>query len=225
MKALKIKALCAMGILCVASAVALAGEARLLPVDDAAGDLTWAKFKTKMMDVIAKRDPKSLLALLDGKIRNPSGKSGLPEFRKLWEPHSPDSPLWTELPRVLHLGGTFVKRDKGPAELCAPYVYYKWPEDASAAADAVLTANEVLLKSTPSSHAETRRTLSYHLVDVLDWEVADENKDSRQKWLRIQFNNESGYVPEEQLRSPLEYRACFVKSAAGWRMTSFEIGD
>ncbi len=219
-----LRTLLATSLLLAASAAALAGDARLLPVDDAAGDLTWAKFKTRMMEVLSKRDHKSLLDLIDVRIRNTSGKSGLPEFRKLWEPHSMESALWTELPRVLHLGGTYIRRRRA-VEFCAPYIYYKWPEDASAGADAALTSREVLLKSAPSAHAETKRTLSYHLVDVLDWEINDENKASRQKWLRIRVDGENGYVPEEQIRSPLEHRACFAKTAAGWRMTSFEVGD
>jgi hypothetical protein len=125
----------------------------------------------------------------------------------------------------LYLGGAFVKRGQGPTEFCAPYVYYKWPEDASAAADAAVIAKEVLMKSAPSARSETKKTLSYDLVNVLDWEVADDDKGNRQKWVRIQVNKDSGYVPEEQIRSPYEHRACFVKSAAGWRMTSFELGE
>jgi hypothetical protein len=30
-----------------------------------------------------------------------------------------------------------------------------------------------------------------------------------------------GYVPEEQIRSPIEQTACFVKTENGWRMTAF----
>jgi hypothetical protein len=32
-------------------------------------------------------------------------------------------------------------------------------------------------------------------------------------------------VPEEHVRSPLEYRACFVQNGARWRMTALEVGE
>ena len=211
--------------LSAASPAGTAQEARLHPVDEAATDASWTRFKARLLDTLIKRDQKALLGIVDSRIRNISGKNGVPEFRKLWEPHSSDSPLWTELPRLLFLGGAFIKRDKGPAEFCAPYVYYRWPDNAPATADGAVIAKDVLLKSKPSADAETQQTLSYDLVKVIDWEVADDDKGSRQKWVKIQAGNDSGYVPEEQIRSPLEHRACFVKSAAGWRMTGFEIGE
>jgi hypothetical protein len=30
-----------------------------------------------------------------------------------------------------------------------------------------------------------------------------------------------GYVPEEHIRSPIEQLACFRRTEAGWRLTSF----
>ena len=37
----------------------------------------------------------------------------------------------------------------------------------------------------------------------------------------IRYRNRDGYVPEEQIRSPIEQAACFVKGGNGWRMTAF----
>jgi hypothetical protein len=208
-----------------ATASGVAQEIKLPPVDEAAGDATWVRFKTRLLDALAKRDQKFVISIVDGKIRNTSEKDGVAEFRRLWEPRSAASPLWVELPKILFLGGAFVKRDKATAEFCAPYVHYKWPDNAPADAAGAIIAKEVLVKAQPSSAAETRLTLSYDLVKVLDWEIADEDKTSRQKWVQIQTRAGAGYVPEEQVRSPLEYRACFVKSGAGWRMTALEVGE
>lgn len=55
--------------------------------------------------------------------------------------------------------------------------------------------------------------------------MADDNKDSAQKWVKLKARAGEGYVPEEHVRSPLEYRACFVNSGARWRMTGFEVGE
>jgi hypothetical protein len=43
----------------------------------------------------------------------------------------------------------------------------------------------------------------------------------RQKWVKIRIQDRDGYVPEEQVRSPIEHAACFVKGETGWRLTVF----
>lgn len=220
-----LRRLAAAAILAVAAGAAGAQGVKLPPVDEAAGDATWVRFKARLLDALAKRDQKFVISVVDGKIRNTSEKDGIAEFRRLWEPHSAASPLWVELPKILFLGGAFVKRAKAAAEFCGPYVHSKWPDNAPADASGAIIAKEVLVKAKPSSAAETRLALSYDLVKVLDWEIEDEDTTSRQKWVQIQTTAGAGYVPEEQVRSPLEYRACFVKSGALWRMTALEVGE
>ena len=212
-------------VLITAAASAVAQEVKLLPVDEATADASWLRFKARLVDALVKRDQKFIVGIVDGKIRNISDKDGIAEFRKLWELNSASSPLWVELPKILFLGGAYVKRDKGVTEFCGPYVHYKWPDDAPASASGAIVAKEVLVKTAPSTEAGTLQTLSYDLVNVLDWEVADESKDVRQPWVKIQTKTGTGFVPEEQIRSPLEYRACFVKSGASWRMTGLEVGE
>ena len=204
---------------------AAAQDLKLLPVNEATNDATWLRFKSHLLDALTKRDQKFVLGIVDARIRNISEKNGIAEFRKLWEPQSADSPLWVELPKILFLGGVFVKREKGPTEFCAPYVYYKWPDNAPAEADGAVIAREALLKTEPSIAAQTLQTLSYNMVKVLDWEVFDVSKDSKQAWVKLQTQAGVGYLPEEQVRSPLEYRACFVRSGASWRMTGLEVGE
>jgi len=220
-------ALC--GLVAVALLAAAAGvaaqQARLLPVDEGAQDPGWMRFRARLLEALAGHDQKFVLGMLDGRVRNISGKDGVPEFRKLWEPQSADSVLWSELAKVLFLGSVYVKRDKGEGEICAPYVYYKWPQDDAGETDGAIIAKEALLKAKPAADAPTLKTLSYDLVKVLDWEVADEDKTSKQKWVQIKSESGAGYLPEEQIRSPLEYRACFARRGVAWRMTGFEVGD
>ncbi len=212
-------------ILIVASVGVAAQEVKLLPVDEGASDGSWMRFKARLLEALARHDQKFILGIVDAKIRNISEKDGVAEFKKLWEPHSAESPLWVELPKLLFLGGAFVKRDTGVYEYCAPYVYFKWPDYADADASGAIIAKEALLKARPASSAQTLQILSYDLVKVLDWEVADVDQEAKQKWVKLQAKAGVGYVPEEQIRSRLEYRACFVKSGAGWRMTGLEVGE
>ena len=179
-----------------------AQELKLLPVDEGATDATWPRFKAQLLDALARRDRQFILGIVDRGIRNTSGIDGAAEFNKLWEPESTASPLWAELRKVLFLGGVFVKRDGNVVEFCAPYVYYKWPENA--AASGAITARETLLKARPAADSATLLTLAYDLVDVTDWEVADQNKDNPQKWVKLKHKAGDGYVPEEHVRSPLD---------------------
>ena len=202
-----------------------AQELKLPPVDEGATDTTWPRFKARLLEALTQRNPQFLLGIVDPKIRNTSGTDGVAEFKKLWEPQSATSPLWIELQRLLFLGGVFVKRDKSVVEFCAPYVYYKWPDGAGDDATGAIIAKETLLKARPASNSATLLTLSYNLVEVVDWEVADETKENPQKWVKLKTKTAEGYVPEEHVRSPLEYRACFVNSGVRWRMTGLEVGE
>ena len=212
-------------VLAAAVSGAAAQEVKLLPVDEGVNDLSWTVFKARLLDALAKRDQKYVLGIVDARIRNTLGKNGSMEFRRLWQPQAADSPLWVELPKLLFLGGVFVKRDKGASEFCAPYVHFKWPDNAPAGASGAILAADSLMKTKPSAAAETLQTLSHDLVKVLDWEVADDDKENKQLWVRIETGAGAGYVPEEQIRSPLEHRACFAKKGASWRMTGLEVGE
>ncbi len=212
-------------LLLCASPAALAQQPQLLPVDEGTADATWPRFRSQLLDALAKRDRKFVLDIVDPHIRNISPTEGAAEFRKLWDPQSADSQLWLELPKVLFLGSVYVKRDKNQSELCAPYVYFKWPGEAPVATSGAIIAKETFMKARPAMSAATVQALSYNVVNVVDWEVDDDDKASRQKWVKIQSAAGAGFVPEEHVRSPLEYRACFAKRGSAWRMTGLEYGD
>ena len=202
-----------------------AQEVKLLPVDEGAGDATWPRFKARLIEALGRRDQQFVLDIVDRKVRNTSGTDGPAEFKKLWDPQSADSPLWTELPKLLFLGSVVVKRDAKNSELCAPYVYYKWPDNAPGNPTAAIIAKETLLKADPAADSATLAALSYDLVSVIDWEVDDRNKQSPQKWVKLKAGAREGYVAEEHVRSPLEYRACFVNSGSRWRLMELDVGE
>jgi hypothetical protein len=200
---------------------AWAQEAKLPLVDEAAGDASWLQFKKRLQTAIDKRDTQFLLSILDKDIRNQGAKDrGVAQFRRQWELDTADSPVWRELQVALQLGSAYLNRDKGPREVCVPYVLGKWPPDFHPFENGVIVTRETIVQAEPSSASASLGVLAYDIVRVEDWEIDDKSA-AKQKWVRIKFHNRDGYVPEEHIRSPIEQAACFVKSGSAWRMTAF----
>lgn len=202
-----------------------AQERKLPPVDEAAKDATWVAFKNRLLTALQNRDRKHLLSITDRNVRNAvSGGRGIAEFQRQWDLASDASPIWRELSSALFLGAAYMKREpgaKGPQELCAPYVLAHWPQDVEPFGHGAIVARDAAVQKDASSASAVIRTLSYDIVPVLDWDVADRDAASPQRWVKIRTDAGEGYVPEEHVRSPVELAACFVKSPAGWRMVAF----
>jgi hypothetical protein len=205
-----------------APAPVYAQERKIEPVDEAGKDASWNAFRKRLLDALEKRDRKLVMSVVSSNVRNGSDSPrGSAEFRKQWLVDAEDSPLWDELRSALELGSAWLVREKKRRELCAPYVLAKWPDDVDFTKNGVIIAREALAKSEPSSGSETLATLSYHIVPVTDWELDDRDKTAKQKWVKIQLNERDAYVPEEQIRSPIEHAACFIKTEFGWRLMVF----
>ena len=199
-----------------------AQERKLEPVDEAGRDASWNGFRKRLLDALEKRDRKYVLGVLSQNVRNGSdAPRGIAEFRKQWDLDGGDSPFWSELRSALGLGSAWLAREKQRRELCAPYVLAKWPDDVDPTKHGVIVAREVLVKAAPSADSQTLVTLSHDVVPVPDWEVDDRDAGSKQKWVRIRVKGQDGFVPEEQIRSPIEHAACFIRTENGWRMTVF----
>lgn len=214
--------------LCLVTLFALpagAQDMKLPPVDEGSKDASWVSFKNRLLNALDKKDRKFVLGIIDKNIRNSfDGTRGLAEFRKLWDFDAEDTPLWRELSAALFLGSAYRKPEKGPTELCAPYVLPKWPDNTDPHAYGAIIAKEVLVKTAPSGAAATLATLEYDLVAVADWDVADEAAEAKQRWVKVRIKAGEGYVPEEQIRSPIEHSACFVKGPNGWRLVALGAG-
>ena len=219
------RALLTATLLAIAVATAAAAEYRFQPVDEARHDPSWISFRNNLLNAVDARDRKYVMGILAQDVRTSlEGPRGPAEFRKQWDVDGKASPLWRALRSALFLGAAFVERDKGRRELCAPFLLAKWPQDFDPFRHGAVVAREVLVKEEPSSSSSTIQVLSYEIVVVLDWEMHDKTADVAQRWVKVAVKNGEGYVPEEQIRSPVEHAACFVKTNAGWRMTGLAPG-
>jgi hypothetical protein len=206
----------------VAGAATPGAEPVFVPRDEAAGDVSWIRFRDRLLTAIQQRDRKFVLGIIDRNVRNGLEQPrGLEEFNRQWEPDAEQSPLWRELPRALQLAAAWYRHDHMPRSLCAPYVLPQWPKDLDPHGHGAITARQTEVRSAPSGSASVQGTLGHVIVRVADWEVDDKEPDSKQKWVRIRVQDRDGYIPEEHIRSPVEHLACFRKSENGWRLTSF----
>lgn len=197
-------------------------EPKFVPRDEAAGDVSWTRFRDRLLTAVQQRDRKFVLGVIDRNVRNGLERPrGMEEFIRQWDPDAEDSPLWRELPRALHLAAAWYRHDQMPRSLCAPYVLPQWPQDVDPHTYGAITAKQTEVRIAPSGNAEIQLALGQVIVPVADWEVADRDADVKQKWVKIRVRERDGYVPEEHIRSPIEHLVCFRKSESGWRLTSF----
>src|SRR5687767_7206086 len=163
---------------------ASAQERKFEPVDEAAKDASWTSFRKRLLEAVEKRDLKFVLGILDRNVRaSIDGERGAAGFRKAWDVEAADTPLWRELRAVLFLGSAYLAR-KGSRELCAPYLLARWPSDVDPLDYGAIVANGVLVKAGPHSASNTLQTLSYDIVLVTDWEIADKDVGDKQRWVK-----------------------------------------
>lgn len=202
---------------------------KMLPVDEGSADASWVQFRGWLLDTLRRDDRRALAGVIDANVLNPmEAPRGIATFRKLWELDGKDDRLLRELAVVLQMGSAWYQPAppaKSPRLLCAPYVPLKWPlDDVDPYDSGAIVVKDALVKSGPSHAAQTQGTLSYDIVGVRDWEVGDSESKLQQRWVKIRHAGRDGYVPAEHIRSAIEYRACFAKTGAGWRLMEYVIG-
>ena len=155
------------------------------------------------------RDKKAVLALSDPNIRTTFGGDGnASELEKVLT-----EDLWRELEEVLNLGGNFRE-----GMFWAPYVYSAWPESHDAFEELAVIADDVPLRASADATAPAIATLSRDLVT----RVSQPEKE----WQKVTLSDgKSGFVETKFVRSPVDYRAGFLRGPNGWRMNAFVAGD
>lgn len=204
-------------------------ERKLPHVDEGASDPTWVAFRNNLLAALRRGDRATLISIVDRNIVNGlEAPRGIAEFRRLWEIDTKSDRVLRDLSASLNLGSAWHQPDpknKTPRVLCAPYVPIKWPlHDVDPYDSGAIVVKDALIKGSPSHAAETLGTLSFDIVAVRDWEVADAESRLPQRWVKVNHRGRDGYVPEEHIRSAIEHRACFAKAGNTWRMVEYVVG-
>lgn len=210
------------------AAFASAQERYLLPVDEAKSDPSFGAFRTKLIAAAERRDAKYILSILDPKIQlSFGGHAGSKDFMEMWKIDRPDSKFWDEFLPVIKNGGGFYDEPETKTRIFyAPYSFHSFPEDLDAFEHKVIFGNNVNLRERPSIDSTVVAVLSYNIVKVDLERPASENGGTGSGWERVEtLGGKKGFVKNEFVRSPVDYRAGFAKRRGVWKMITFVAGD
>ena len=165
---------------------------------------------------------------LDDRELDPNDKDGIAGFRTAWsldgKDGGKDSTLFTELPRILALGGAYLAAPNKERWLCAPYVFTAWPADLDKFEYGAVITTGVLAKQAPTHDAPTVAQLAHEIVRVENWDLGDAHPAMTQRWVRIVLGGKPAFVPEEHVRSAVEHHACFAKRGGLWKLVQMRAG-
>ncbi len=201
-------------------------DVKLYPVDEAAENPEFEAFRRELIAAAQAKDVDFIRRHTDETIRYTFGiNKGLDGFLRRWglDTNPEESPFWDELLRVLELGGSFRNEEK--TSLVAPYVFSEFPEDIDAFQHVAIIDKNVKVYAEPSADSEVLGTLTYSIVRVLERHFESEEA-RRPIWLKVEtFSGNSGYIPAEYGRSPVDYRGNWVKTGDTWKKIFFVAGD
>jgi len=201
-------------------AQAVAQRAAVPPIDDASGDPEFFVFRARLQAALAKQDTAELLKIVAPEIRNSfGGDGGRDEFRQKWDLDRPErSPLWGVLALVLALGGRF----DGDSVFFAPYTFKGTPGDGFEAL-AVLGRN-VLIRAEPSTAAAVVDTVSFEVLTR--WREGASSHPAADGWESVRTSKDrTGWVSNRFVRSPIDYRAGFIRRQGRWWLRLLVAGD
>ena len=207
-------------VLVLGVATAAAGPPRkLLPVDEAAKDPSFFIFRARLQEALAKHDMTFVLSVVTPDIQiGFGGDDGIEAFKKAWKPDVKDSAMWSELARVLALGGKFIEGGK----FQAPYVSAAWPEDLDPIEHVAIVGENVRVREKPDAGSAVIASLSYDLVTL----VESSGQAGKGPWSKIKLaDGREGYVSDAFLGSGASLRAYFEKKDGTWKMTALVAGD
>jgi hypothetical protein len=196
----------------------------LRPVDEGARDPSWVAFRDRLLRGVRARDVETVLAAIDPAFGTEISQdnAGAAAFARKWKlrDNPGGSPVWKVLEDVLMLGGTFMRPDM----FCAPYVYTKFPDTLTAADHGVVVRPNASVFAAPSATSRLVGSISFEIVRMQPLPAPD--RFQHPGWVLVDLaNGQRGYMRETDVRSPIDYRACFVNRGGAWTLAVLAAGD
>ena len=215
-------------LLIVLTGVGLGQERFVKPVDEAGQDASFLEFRAKLIEAAERKDAAFILGILDPKINlSFGGDAGIADFKRIWKINSKNSKFWDEFLTVMKNGGKWWKDEKGGKTFFAPYTFDGFPQDLDVFMYEAIFGSNVNLRESPSTDARVVAQLSYNIVTVeSDPDTAAGKIRQNRGWSKVKtLGGLEGWVKNELVRSPIDYRAGFEKKRGVWKMVVFIAGD
>lgn len=196
---------------------------RLFPVDEAARDPSFVAFRDELKAVIARKDAAKLFTYLASDIKlDFGGGYGGPEFHKRWKPFDKDTKVWKALSLVVDNGGKFPVS----GGFAAPYVFAAFPEGLDAFEVLIATNKDAVMRTAPRPDAAIVRKLDHDILTIVKSAHRLQHEAGPTDWSEVKdANGKHGFVLDQDLRSPIDYRAIFERRDGKWVMQTFIAGD
>lgn len=191
---------------------------RLCPADEGPSDASFLAFRDRLRSAVEHRSEGELTPLIATNIRTSFGSGGgIDGFRKQWRTSSNDSKLWPTLQRIIDHGGSF--QSGGDAKMFwAPYVYSKWPESVDAFEHVAALGRATPIFSKPAPGAPK--------IATVDWEILTVSSPSKGDWTKVRTGSGTeGWVSNDDVYSPVGYRAGFSNRGGEWKLEALVAGD
>jgi hypothetical protein len=198
------------------------GAPKLLPVDQA--DESFREFRDSTLAALARKDTTFLYGILASDIRTSFGDDGgIAGFKRMWAMEDPDTRVWSELARVLRMGGAFAT----DSMFMAPYVYALWPDSLDAFEFVAVKSPLAVVRSDPAADANTLGTASYSILRLEDWRgLPEAASEADTSWAGVVLpDGRSGWLRAEDVHNPVGWRAIFARRDGRWITTAFVAGD
>lgn len=200
-----------------------APPARLLPVDEATKDRSFVKFRDDLSSVIARKGAAALFNYLAPDIKiDYGGGAGTLEFHERWKPFNKDTKIWKALSLVVGNGGRFQEG----GSFAAPYVFAAFPDGFDAFEVLVVTNKNAVMREAPKHKADIIRKLDHDILTVVQTRHQPQHEAGLNDWSEVKdANGKHGFVLDQDVRSPIDFRAIFEKRKGQWVMAVFIAGD
>jgi hypothetical protein len=195
---------------------------KLTPIDEATSDPSLVAFRNELLAAVRKRDADAVVALADPKIRTSfGGGGGAADFKR----NLAQKGVWEDFESLLTQGGKFVGEGPGRS-FWAPYVYSAWPDAHDVFASLAVTGENVPLYKSADKSSPVIATLSYDIVQRAG-DIGRHTDERQGEWQNVKTaDGHTGWVDASSVRSPVGYRAGFLKNKDGkWQINALVAGD
>lgn len=208
---------------------------KAVPVDEAGEDPALAALRDRLLAAVRRRDVDGVVALAAPDIHLSFGGHHGRQTLRRWLDGVDDLPwtggyYWQQLQDALALGGAWQDTGAG-RHFCAPYTFVAaYPQDIDPFHVVFIIGTDVALHSGPDADDPVVGRLSYDIAAIIDSVPGEPAGDpAAPYWLRIRTADGAadGYVRSTDVRSPVDYRACFHRDGetGDWVWDTFIGGD